>query len=305
MHSIFEPFSYEFMQRALVACILIGFTNGFLSAFIVLRRLALLADALSHSLLPGLALGAILFGLAPAGLFIGALAAAGLVGLGGQLVARSSRLKDETAIASLYSVAFAIGIMLIKYARVPVDLNHFLFGNILGLSNMDLWLSYSISFVTIVTLLLFHREYLLIMFDPTLAASQGIRVALLTYLLMGLTVLAMISSLQAIGVVLSLGLLIIPGATLYLLTDSFAIMAWGGGALGAAGAVIGLWITNWIDVPSGPAIVFVLGIAMFLALLLGPRYGVLARMRRRAHRHEESLKRWEDRHGEDDKASSG
>lgn len=305
MHSIFEPFSYEFMQRALVACILIGFTNGFLSAFIVLRRLALLADALSHSLLPGLALGAILFGLAPAGLFIGALAAAGLVGLGGQLVARSSRLKDETAIASLYSVAFAIGIMLIKYARVPVDLNHFLFGNILGLSNMDLWLSYSISFVTIVTLLLFHREYLLIMFDPTLAASQGVRVALLTYLLMGLTVLAMISSLQAIGVVLSLGLLIIPGATLYLLTDSFAIMAWGGGVLGATGAVIGLWITNWIDVPSGPAIVFVLGIAMFLALLLGPRYGVLARMRRHAHRHEESLKRWEDRHAGDDKASSG
>ena len=149
---------------------------------------------------------------------------------------------------------------------------------------------------------MFHREYLLIMFDPTLASSQGIRVALLTYLLMGLTVLAMISSLQAIGVVLSLGLLIIPGATVYLLTDSFAIMAWGGGVVGAAGAVIGLWITNWIDVPSGPAIVFVLGIALFLALLFGPRYGVLARLRHHAHRHEESLKRWEGhRHEEKDK----
>lgn len=293
MLSFFEPFTYEFMQRALLACLLIGFTNGFLSAFIVLRRLALLADALSHSLLPGLAVGAILFGLAPAGLFIGAVVAAGLVGLGGQLIARSSRLKDETAIASLYTVAFALGILLIKYARVPVDLHHFLFGNILGLSNMDLWLSYAISFTTIVTLLAFQREYLLVMFDPTLAASQGIRVPLLTYLLMGLTVLAMISSLQAIGVVLSLGLLIIPGATIYLLTDSFAIMAWGGGVLGAVGAIIGLLISYWIDVPSGPAIVFVLGLALFAALFFGQRYGVLARMRHQAHRHEESLKRWE------------
>jgi ABC-type Mn2+/Zn2+ transport system permease subunit len=292
MFSVFEPFSYEFMQRALIACLLIGFTNGFLSAFIVLRRLALLADALSHSLLPGLAVGAILFGLAPAGLFIGALVAAGLVGLGGQLIARSSRLKDETAIASLYTIAFALGILLIKYARVPVDLHHFLFGNILGLSNMDLWLSYAISFVTIVTLLAFQREYLLVMFDPTLAASQGIRVPMLTYLLMGLTVLAMISSLQAIGVVLSLGLLIIPGAAVYLLTDSFAVMAWGGGVLGAVGSIIGLLISYWIDVPSGPAIVFVLGIGLFLALLFGTRYGVLARLHQHAHLHEESLKRW-------------
>ncbi len=301
MFSIFEPFFYEFMQRALIACVLIGFTNGFLSAFIVLRRLALLADALSHSLLPGLAIGAILFGLAPAGLFIGAVVAAGLVGFGGQLIARSSRLKDETAIASLYTIAFALGILLIKYARVPVDLNHFLFGNILGLSNMDLWLSYAISFVTIVTLLAFQREYLLVLFDPTLAASQGIRVAALTYLLMGLTVLAMISSLQAIGVVLSLGLLIIPGATVYLLTDSFAIMAWGGGVVGAFGAVIGLLLSYWIDVPSGPSIVFVLGMALFLALLFGRRYGVLARMRHHTHRHEESLKRWGSAEGSKEK----
>jgi ABC-type Mn2+/Zn2+ transport system permease subunit len=295
MTALLGPFTYEFMQRAFVVCLLVGFTNGFLSAFIVLRRLALLADALSHSLLPGLAVGAILFGLAPAGLFLGALVAAAMVGLGGQVIARSSRLKDETAIASLYSVAFALGILLIKYARVPVDLHHFLFGNILGLSNLDLWLSYGISFVTVVTVLVFQREYLLLMFDPTLAASQGIAVSRLTYLLMGLTVLAMISSLQAIGVVLSLGLLIIPGATIYLLTDSFPVMAWGGGVLGAGAALVGLLISYWIDVPSGPAIVCVLGIALFFALLLGPKYGVLARMRRHGHRHEASLQRWKDR----------
>ena len=152
LHWLTEPFHYQFMQRALLGCVLVGFTNGFLSAFIVLRRLALLADALSHSLLPGLAVGAIFFGLAPLGLFSGAVVAALLVGVGGQLVARTSRLKDETAIGALYTVAFSVGVILLKYARVPVDLNHFLFGNILGISNSDLWIIYAVGFLSAVSL---------------------------------------------------------------------------------------------------------------------------------------------------------
>ena len=201
-----EPFHYEFMQRALVGCVLVGFTNGFLSAFIVLRRLALLADALSHSLLPGLAVGAIFFGLAPLGLFSGAVIAALLVGIGGQLVARSSRLKDETAIGALYTVSFAVGIILLKYSRVPVDLTHFLFGNILGVSNSDLWIIYAVGALSAVSLVSFQRPLLLALFEPSVAASLGVPVARLNYLLITLIVLAMIASLQAVGVVLSVGL---------------------------------------------------------------------------------------------------
>ena len=141
-----EPFGYAFFQRALLSCALIGFTNGFLGTFIILRRQALLADALSHSLLPGLAVAAILVGLSPCGLLLGGLVAALLVALGGQLMARNSRLKDETAITSLYIIAFAIGIVLIRFAKVKVDLTHFLFGNILGVGNGDLWVSYAAAF---------------------------------------------------------------------------------------------------------------------------------------------------------------
>ena len=157
LHSLLEPLDYAFMQRALLSCALIGFTNGFLGTFIILRRQALLADALSHSLLPGLAVAAMIVGLSPGGLLLGGLVAALLVALGGQLMARNSRLKDETAVASLYIIAFALGIVLIRFARVKVDLTHFLFGNILGVANADLWIAYGAASLTLSLLVLFQR----------------------------------------------------------------------------------------------------------------------------------------------------
>ena len=287
-----EPFHYEFMQRALLGCALVGFTNGFLSAFIVLRRLALLADALSHSLLPGLAVGAIFFGLAPLGLFSGAVIAALLVGIGGQLVARSSRLKDETAIGALYTMAFAVGIILLKYSRVPVDLTHFLFGNILGVANSDLWIIYAVGFLSAVSLVSLQRGLLLALFEPTVAQSLGVPVARLNYLLITLIVLAMIASLQAVGVVLSVGLLVLPAATVYLLTDRYRALSWCGGVLGAGGACAGLLLSYWTDFLPGPTIVFVLGLGFIGALIFGPRYGVLAQYLRPRHLHGASLARW-------------
>src|SRR6478609_6585418 len=122
MDWLFEPFLNVFMQRSLVACALIGFTNGFLGAFVVLRRLALMADSLSHSLLPGLAVGVLIFGLAPSGLFFGALLAALVVALGSQLIARNSRIKEDTALGILYTVAFSAGVVLISFVKVRVSL---------------------------------------------------------------------------------------------------------------------------------------------------------------------------------------
>ena len=289
-----EPFHYEFMQRALLACLIVGFTNGFLSAFIVLRQQALLADALSHSLLPGLAVGAIFFGLAPLGLFLGAVVAALFVGVGGQLVARSSRLKDDTAIGALYTVAFALGIFLLKYSRERVDLSHFLFGNVLGVSNSDLWIIYVVGFVSALCLVSLQRPLMLALFEPSVAQSLGVPVARLNYLLITLIILAMIASLQAVGVVLSVGLLVLPAATVYLLSDSYRALSWFGGLLGAAGSVLGLLLSYWTDIPSGPAIVLVLGVCFVAALVFGPRYGVLARFLRPRHLHGESLARWKD-----------
>jgi ABC-type Mn2+/Zn2+ transport system permease subunit len=293
MDWLFNTFHDTFVQRSLIACALIGFTNGFLGAFVVLRRLALMADSLSHSLLPGLALGLILFGLAPAGLFFGALCAALLVALGAQLLARGSRIKEDTALGILYTVAFSAGLVMISFVKVRISLMHYLFGNILVVSNADLWTTYGISLVVIPVLVALQRPLLLTLFDPTVAASQGVRVHALNLVLMICLVLTLIASLQAIGVILLLGLLIAPAATIYLLCDSYPVMLWGGGVLGALGSCVGLLISHWFNLPSGACIVLVLGGVFCLTYLLSPRYGLLPRMLRRRHFHGESLARWQ------------
>lgn len=293
MHWLTEPFQHEFMRRVFVGGALIGFTNGFLGGFVVLRRLALMADSLSHSLLPGLAVGVILAGgLVPAALFLGALVAALVVAIGAQLLARSSRLKEDTALGILYTVAFSVGIVLIGIFKVRVSLMHWLFGNILGLSDTDLWLIYGISLVVVPLLSALQRPLLLTLFDPAVAMSQGIRVNWLNFLLMVALVLTMIASLQAIGVIMLLGLLIAPAATVYLLCDSYPAMLWGGGAIGMLGSCTGLLISYRLNLPSGACIVLVLGVVFFLAYLFGPRYGLVRQLRRARHFHDESLARW-------------
>lgn len=294
MTFLFEPFSYEFMQRALLACLIIGFANGFLGAFVVLRRMALVADALSHSLLPGLAISAIFLGLNPMGLLLGGVLAAVFVALGGHLISRSSRVKEETGIAALYVLAFAVGIAVIKFANVRVSLDHFLFGNILGIGDSDLWICYGVGTFAVALLTLFSRPLLLALFEPSVARTQGVPVGGLLGLLVVLIVLTMIASLQAVGVLLSLGLMVLPAATVYLLSDRYGILPWAGGLLGSVGAVAGLLISFHANVPSGPAIVVVLGTSFLAAYFFGPRYGLLASHRHARHMHDESLKRWKD-----------
>ncbi|HEY3899290.1 MAG TPA: metal ABC transporter permease [Chthoniobacter sp.] len=293
MHWLTEPFQHEFMRRVMVGGALVGFTNGFLGAFVVLRRLALMADSLSHSLLPGLALGLMIAGgLSPVALFIGALVAALIVAIGAQLVARTSRLKEDTALGALYTVAFSLGVVLISFVKVRVDLLHYLFGNILGLSDSDLWIIYGISLLVVPLLAALQRPLLLTLFDPSVAVSQGIRVNWLSFLLMACLVLTMVASLQAIGVIMLLGLLIIPAATVYLLCDSYPAMLWGGGAIGMLGSCLGLLLSYRLNLPSGACIVLVLGVFLFFAYLFSPRYGLFRRLRPARHFHAESLARW-------------
>lgn len=289
---LLDPFRHEFMQRAFFGCALIGFTNGCLSTFIVLRRLALMADAMAHSLLPGLAVAILLFGLAPAGLFFGAMVAALFVAIGTQLISRSSRIKEDTSLGLLFACAFSLGLVLLSLSPVRVELHHYLFGNILGLADSDLWVIYAISLVVLPVLVALERPLFLTIFEPSIAASQGIPVNALNYLLMGALVLSMISSLQAVGVVLALGMLVAPAATIYLFSDSFSALFWGGGVLGMVGSCLGLAVSYWLNLPSGACIVLVLGSIFLAALLFSPRYGVLARFFRRRHLHEQSLARW-------------
>ncbi|HEY5035819.1 MAG TPA: metal ABC transporter permease, partial [Chthoniobacterales bacterium] len=212
-----------------------------------------------------------------------------------QVISGSSRIKEDTSLGLLFACAFSLGLVLLSYSPVQVNISHYLFGNILGLADSDLWIIYGIALLVLPTLVLLQRPLLLMMFQPAIAATQGIRVKSLGYLLMALLVLAMIASLQAVGVILALGMLIAPAATVYLCSDSFAAMFWGGGAIGMLGSCAGLFASYWLNLPSGACIVLMLGVIFFLAYLFSPRYGVLAKLlrRRRRHFHEESLARWE------------
>ena len=275
-----DPFQDPFFQRALLAGLLIGFTNGFFSGFVVLRRTALSVSALSHTMLPGIALGILITGtLTQVNAFIGALTAALFVGLGSVVVSRSSRVSQGTALAILYTTAFALGVAVLQYLRSYGDLSHWLFGDIRLVSSSDLWLAFVIGSIILLASCAFFRPLLLTLFESSVAAAQGVNVRAMNYLLFGMLILALVTSLQAVGCVLSVGLLVAPGATLSLLTNRTSLLFWGGGLVGALGSVLALLLAYWIDIPAGPAIVIVLGTLFLLAFLLSPKYGLLTRIR--------------------------
>lgn len=219
-----------------------------------------------------------------------------IVALGAQLLSRGSRVKEDTALAILYTVAFSTGVILLSFVKVRVSLLHYLFGNVLGVSNQDLWVSYGVATVVLPLLVAAERPLQLLLFEPSVARSQGIATGFLNMALVVALVLTLVSSLQAVGVILLLGLLISPAATVYLLCDSYPALLWGGGALGVCGAVSGLWLSYWLGLPSGACIVLVLGLMFCLAYLLSPRYGLLPKLWRARHFHQESLARWEGPH---------
>lgn len=273
--------SNPFYQRALAAALLIGFANGFFSGFVVLRRNALSVSALSHTMLPGIALGILMTGvLTQASAFLGALFAALMVGLGSVAVARGNRIAQGTALAVIYTTAFAAGVALLPRLDTRQELEHWLFGDIMAVANADLWVAFGIGSFTLLTANLLMRPLLVTMFEPNVAAAQGVPVRLMQYLLFTLLVLSLVASLQAVGCVLSVGMLVAPAATVSLLTDRTNALFWGGGALGAAGAVAGVLLSVSLGLAPGPVIVMLLGLCFLAAWIFSPRYGVIARRMR-------------------------
>ena len=270
--------SNPFYQRALAAALLIGFANGFFSGFVVLRRNALSVSALSHTMLPGIALGILMTGvLTQASAFLGALFAALMVGLGSVAVARGNRIAQGTALAVIYTTAFAAGVALLPRLDTRQELEHWLFGDIMAVANADLWVAFGIGSFTLLVANLLMRPLLVTLFEPNVAAAQGVPVRLMQYLLFTLLVLSLVASLQAVGCVLSVGMLVAPAATVSLLTDRTNALFWGGGALGAVGAVAGVLLSVTLGLAPGPVIVMLLGLCFLAAWIFSPRYGVIAR----------------------------
>lgn len=264
-------------KRALLACLMIGFANGFVSAFVVLRKSALKVGTLSHALLPGIALAVLMVGLTQWSALAGALFAALIVGLGSIFLSRTSRLDQDTSMGILYTTAFAGGYLILTQLNVRQKLDEWLFGSIVGMADSDMWIAFGISAIAVLSLTALQRPLLIYLFEPNIAASLGVPVRFLNYATFGITILVLISSLQAVGCILSVGLMVAPAATVYLLTNNARALFWGGGLIGAFGSVTAFFLSYPLGWSVSATIIIVLGSLFLLAYIFSPRYGLFSK----------------------------
>ncbi|MQC27042.1 MAG: metal ABC transporter permease [Chloroflexi bacterium] len=253
---LLEPLSYAFMQRGLLAAIVVGIVCAVIGCYVVLRGMAFFGDALAHAILPGIAIGYLTTGSARGQLFWWALGAAILSSLGIGALSRVARLREDTAIGIVFSGMFALGIALISsVGSYAVDLAHFLFGNVLGVSQADLALTAIAGGLVLVLVFVFYKEFLLLAFDPVLAVTLRVPsrwLEMLLYLLIAVTVVV---SLQTVGVALMVAMLVTPAATASLVTKRLPKMMALAAAIAAFSGVAGLYFSYYLSVASGAAIV--------------------------------------------------
>ena len=273
-----NPLTYAFMQRGLLAALMVGVLCAVIGCYVVLRSMAFLGDAMAHAVLPGIAIAYLL----SANLTVGALIAAMVVALGISLLTRQGAIKEDTAIGILFTAALALGVALISSIRTyAVDLSHILFGNVLGVSKGDLWLTAGVGLLVFTVMALSYRPFLLISFDPVLAATLRLRVEFFRTLLLVLLALTIVVSIQTVGVGLAAAMLVTPGATAYLLTRRLPSMMALSGLIGAVSSVIGLYASYYLNVASGAAIVLTATLFFLLAFLFAPQRGLVTQRLRR------------------------
>jgi len=262
---------YEFLQKALFTSVVVGMICGVIGSFIILRGMSLMGDAISHAVLPGVALS-YAFGI---NFFVGAVITGVLTAVGIGYVSQNSRIKNDTAIGILFTSAFALGIIMITMLKSSTDLYHILFGNVLAVRPSDMWVTVGIGVVVIVTVYAFYKELLLTSFDPTIAAAYGLRNNLIHYLLMTLLTMVTVASLQTVGIVLVVAMLITPAATAYLLTDRLWVMIYLAAGFGMISAIVGLYFSFTYNLASGATIVMVATGLFLLAFLFSRKNGVV------------------------------
>lgn len=272
-----EPWQYEFMQRALLVTAVAAVVCGLLSCWLVLIGWSLLGDAVAHAVLPGVVL-AYLAGVPFAvGALVFGLGAVALIGM----VRETTGLREDTAIGVVFTTLFALGIVLVSVTPSQIDLGHILFGNVLGVSDVDIWQVVLLGALAFTVLVLKRRDLTLYAFDRTHAHAVGISPPVLAALLLGVLALTVVVALQAIGVVLVVAMLITPGATAFLLTERMSRMLVIAPALAGGCALAGLYASYYLDASSGGMVVLAQGLVFALVFLFAPRRGVLRRLRGR------------------------
>ena len=264
MNWLLEPLTYEFMQRGLLASVIVGVLCAVMGTYVVLRGMAFLGDAMAHAILPGVAIAYILRG----DLLIGAGVAAVVIALSIGFFSKEGTVKEDTAIGILFAAALSLGVALISTMQTyAVDLSHILFGNVLGVSVSDLWLIGGLSLGILLIVILLFKPFLVISFDPVLAATLRLPAELLRNLMLVLLALTVVVSLQTVGVSLAAAMLVTPAATAYLLTRRLAPMMLVSALIGAISSVIGLYISYYFNIVSGSSIVLTATAIFLLAFL--------------------------------------
>jgi manganese/iron transport system permease protein len=274
------PLGYGFMLRGLMASLMVGILCAVVGCYVVLRSMSFLGDALAHAILPGVAIAYLLKG----NLVIGALIASVIVALAIGFFSRQGTIKEDAAIGILFAAALSLGVALISTIKsYAVDLTHILFGNVLGVSPSDLALIAVLGLVVLAVVVLLYKEFLVVSFDPILASTLRLPVETLRNLMLVLLALTIVVSLQTVGVGLVSAMLVTPAATAYLLTRRLPTMMLVAATIGAFSSLAGLYVSFYIKVASGAAVVLV-ATAIFLAVFLfAPERGMVwsARARRR------------------------
>jgi manganese/iron transport system permease protein/iron/zinc/copper transport system permease protein len=286
MYELFiAPLTETYFQKALIGGSIVAVVASVVGCLVVLRRMAFLGDALSHAMIAGVAGGylvmKLLFSLeahAP-GMLLGSLIAAITTVALISFVSRISRIKEDTAIGIMYTGIFALGVVAVSIFRhyIHIDLMHFIMGDILGVADTDLWVSAFVAASVLTILILFFRHFQIATFDPIMAASIGLPVLFLDYLLTTCVSLVVVSAVSMVGVILVVGLLITPAATAYLLCDRLDKMMWLAALFGITSVVGGLYLCVWLDSAGGGAIMLFCTLQFLVVLAVAPKYGLLAR----------------------------
>ena len=251
-----KPLSYPFMQRGLVAAVLVGVVCAVVGTYVVLRGMAFFGDALAHTILPGVAVGYIISGGAREPLFWWALGTAVLASLGIGAIIKNARIKEDTAIGIIFAGMFALGIAIISTVRsYAVDLSHFLFGDVLGVTTQSLVWMGIFGGLVLVFIVAFYKEFLTLSFDPVLAVTLRLPVGVLNNLLLVLIAVTVAVAMQTVGVALMVAMLVTPAATAYLLTKRLPSMMLISAVIAALSGVVGLYVSYYAGITSGSAIV--------------------------------------------------
>ncbi len=267
---LLDPLTHDFMRRALMVSALVGGVCGLLSCYMTLKGWALMGDAVSHAVMPGVVVAYALGLPFSLGAFVFGVGSVALIGF----VKQKSRIKEDTVIGLVFTGFFALGLVLVSKIKSNIDLMQILFGSPLGISRSDVNQTLIISFIVISILLIFRKDLMLYCFDAKHARSIGINTGILHYLLLTLLSLSAVVGLQTVGIILVVAMLITPGATAYLLTDRFDQMTLFAVISSSFSSILGVYISYWSDIETGGSIVLVQTVIFLIAFLFAPRYGI-------------------------------